>query len=680
MGELKREQAIEIIQRIHKRFGEDGADPVHKVDTDRKKHYFMETEVNPPVLKGWDGHARQWTGLRDTNTKLVARLTSNPILPDVSAPRPSSNLEKQASDNQLALTTMLDDWTEEDGVSPQTLVAFGIGTMSAVGLHWYLNDAVYDGLEDLDYEEVDELPEDEDGDDADTKRKKAADRKRYVEDDYAEVSKRKKKKTYRETDDSLLSRRSEQRAMAGSPWCIEVLEPTEFGYMENPKELRRKNGQYKYLLKFRAIDLLDWQEGMKQRKDGVALPLDVQPGGVTTGWTPTANQTGRQLVLYQLWSADYIYEYVEGAQEDDFRCIPNRQKRVPLALCAANINLSKDHVHRYEPALASLFRKKPEYDRYISNRGILAETGAIARYILQPLDSALPPLTDEEGHIRILTEHSLDTFKVPEGYKLERIGGDGAGADYVRYGEELRLEMSEAMPGTGHAEIESSTKPWTGRMMLTEANIFPAMCLDHMTAAYRTMFKNMAEVNGSDEGPGDICFYPKKEGKKGDEVIVIKPEQWKGLRYDAIVNKTSAVEQVTKQEHMREMLNDPLVMLPLVTYIEEGEGRPNPEDEVAKRRAIKYVEPVIENAFKALVAEWAGAKFLMTPDLRIADMTGRQVTPGETLTSIGQQPTPPPQGIPPGGGAGVANPQVRMPSMAAQPGQNGMAPAPGLLG
>ena len=685
---LEREPAIKLIEDLHRRFGQGGADPVHEVDRLRTEHYFNESSVDPSMLKGYEAHARQWTGLRDKNVELSARLTANPILPDVSAPRPSSNLEKQASDNELALLTMMEEIAEEDGVSPQVLIADGIGRMSAVGLHWYLNDN-YEGLEDLDYEERDDLSEFDDEDDDDDKRKKAKakERARFTDEDYRPVGRkaRKKKLALRETEDSLMERRYAQKAQAGAPWCVEILESTEFAYMENPKPLRKTRGPYKYLLKLGAIDLLDWQENMKLSVHGATLPADVLPGGQLDTTQPTYDASGKQMVLYQLWSAEWIYEYVKGAPEGsgvpDFRVIPNRQHRVPLALCAAKINLSKDHVRRYEPALTSWMRKKPEYDRYIANRGVLAETGAIPRYLLQPKDNALPPL-EENGHPIILAEHAMQAYTVPEGYEFVRLGGDGAGSDYVRYGEELRIELQESMPQTGSAEIEASSKPWTVRMMLGQANEFPKMCLDHMVAAYRTMFQNMAEVNGSEDGPGEICFYPKEGGKK-DALIVIQPESWKGLRYDAKTNTTSPQEQITKSEHLRELLNDPLVMLPLETYIEEGEGRPNPQEEVAKRLAVVAAKPIIDNLVKMKVTKWAGTKFALTPELRIVDANNRMVSPSEALMSTGQRPTPQPQqpgqAIPPGGGAGPGTPQIRMPSLQGQPAGPGMAPAQGLV-
>lgn len=674
-AKLEREACIKLIQDLHLRFGEHGSDPVHKVDRTRTEHYFNEPSQDPPMLKGYEAHARQWTGLRDKNTELTSRLCANPILPDVMAPRPSATLEGQASDCEAALLVMQDEWEEEDGVSPQALVADGVGRLSAVGLHWYLNLSVFDGLEKLDYDEADELPDDE------------AERKRYTEDEYEEPIGKKKAKRYRETVESFEERRAIQRARCGSPWVVEVLEPTEFAYLEYPKEMRKRCGRFQYLLKFRAIDLLAWQEGRKLDRAmyGSALPADVLPGGQLDTSQPTMSPTGRNLVFYQLWSKDYIYEYVVGLPEGggpDFRCMPNRQKMVPLALVAAKVNLSRDHVRRYEPALASWFRKKPEYDRYIANRGVLAETGAIPRYILQPKDNALPPLTDEAGHPLIFSEQAMAAYTVPEGYEFVRIGGDGAGADYVKYGEELRLELLESQPPTGNAEIDSKTQPWTGRMLLSQANEFPAMVLEHMRVCWRIMYQNIADVNGDEKhGPGDICFYPKGEdGKRSDAVVVIKPEQWRGLRYDAIVNKTSVTEQITKQEHLREQLKDPLVMMPLETYLEEGENRQNPQREVAKRLAWKYAMPVIENAVKQRVTAWAGSKFALTPDMRIVDATNRIVPPGEALQAAGLTPTPTPSPMPAGGGGNsMVTPQATMPVMPNQPAANGMAAVDGMI-
>jgi hypothetical protein len=672
-----------LMQKLHKRFAEQ-PDSVWEVDKFRLQHYYNDPTADPPRIEGWDMYAKQTTWLRDTNVKLTARLTENAPKPEVSAPRKSSTLEKEASECELALVSMFDDARDMNGgVGIEAQLAWGMGVMSAPVLHWCLNDEIYAGLEKLDYDERDDFDEDE----------TAAERARYVEDDYAPDSGRKKTKKYRETEDALMNRRAVQRALAGSPWTFRVYESTKFAYVENSDADKRKYGQFKYGMLVREVDLIDWIEGSPieetQLRGGPSAPTDVEVGGSGDTWRPGADALDKKLVFYQLWDRHHIYEWVKGLPEEakgktrEFRVVPNRQHMVPFALCPANITLSDSHILRYEPALTSMLRLKPEFDRLYMAYGILAESSAVPRYILVSKEG-LPPLADEAGHFRMFGDHALAAKYAPEGYEPKRLGGDGVGGDFVKFLEWSQAFMEKAQPSTGHAEIESSTKPWTGRMMLTEANIEPAMYLDHMAACLKVAIKNIAEVNAAEDGPGDICFYPQGDNEK--PLIVIKPEQWKGLRYDVAINKTSAVEQVTRMEHGRELMNDPLIGMTPLEFIRDYEGKPDAEDVWAEREAFKQAAPLITALAKMKTTKWAGSKFALTPDLRIVDATNTIVAPGEALMAAGQQPSAPmPQqmqqgAIPPGGGAGMGNPQIRMPSLAAQPPQNGAMPQQGLVG
>ncbi len=671
---LPEEDCKRLITRLWDRFSAN-EDSVHQVVRVRQQHYYNDPTQNPPVLKGWEGHAHQTTMLRNELVRLVSRLTENGWRPDLSAPRPSSNLEKQASDCELALVTMADDILNATGHDIQNGLAYGLGRDNYGVLHWRLNDEVYDDLDSLDYDEIDDLPGDP---------KEAS---RYTEDEYGdpmEGEPRTKSTKYRETEDSLLERRAAQRAMCGSPWTWEVLESTKFAFIRD----RNPIGEFKYGLVAKQVSLIDWFEDAIKREDleTQAAPTDVMSQGGADTWRPSADDEGLEVTFYQLWSRTHVYEWVKGVPTDaagsvtEYRSFLNRQKMVPFAICPGNITLSDDPVLAYEPALTSMYRIKPRVDRMNANFGIIAETSAIPRWILQPMDGALPPLTDEAGHPIILGEHAMSQFKVPEGYQLVRLGGDGVSGDFVRLREDLRVELEEARPGTGNADITASTKPWTGRMLMTQANAEPRMYLRHMANCIRIMLRNIVETNASDDGPGDICFYPREEGK-GDSVITVQPDAWKGLRVDVIIDDTSSVEQISKMEHLRELLNDPMVGLTPIEFIEDGEGKPNAEEVWISRQAFKESLPMINLNVKAALGEWAGKRFIRTIDGNTIDMTGRQVTPGEVLQANGQQPTPQAQTtLNGGGGNGLVTPQQTMPNLPAQVPTQGAGPIDGLSG
>lgn len=670
---MAEEQVQTLIDRMVKRF-----QPLWDVVITRQKHYYQDPQVDPPMLEGYEGHARQVSILRDTLIEGKARLLENPWQPQVSAPKKSATLEDAASNAELAFVTQFDDLFSNTGIDLQGALVDGLYRDCYGVLHWYLADQEMNAkAAEIDYEEDDE-PEDA---------------SKYTEDEYPEETGRKKEKKYRETDDSVMERRNLARAASTPAWYAEVIPATQFAFVRDKSLI----GEFKYGLTIQVIPCIDWSDSVPldvREMDERPLPAEVGQGGTVTYWSPTGDNAEKAVTLYKLWSRDYLYEYVKDAPEDcpdkmRFRCVPNRQKIVPFSLAVGALTLHDDPVLMYEPALTSVYRLKPALDRFVANLGALAESGAIKRFMLQPKDNSLPPLVDDEGHPKLFSGNALEALKVPEGYDLIEVNGSGVSGDYAKLGEMLMQEMKDALPNTGIVEISGTAGPaWTMRQAIQQANVEPTMYVGALTRTFQIMVKNMIEVNASDDGPGDIAFYPMSGDKVKDtsSLIMLKPEDWKGLVPGASIGKESATERISKLQHGVEMWQ--AGVFGKGTLIKDYEGQPNWQEVYAEREVELYCEKSVDpGLLRAAAAEWGGAKFALLAmekpgDPPFQDAMGRGVMPAEVLQANGMQPTPQPQmgqPMPQGVGNGqTAGPPSMMPDLGQPAGGGGMQMGPGV--
>jgi hypothetical protein len=676
LNKLTEEQTWTLIERMTRRF-----QPLWDTVTLRQKHYYQMQEVDPPMLEGYEGHARQVSILRDTLIEGKARLQENAFQLQVSAPKKGATLEENASNAELALVTMFDDLFANTGIDLQGGLIDGLYRDCYGVLHWYLADTDMNAAAaEVDYEETDEPDEPE----------------RYTKDDYADIDEdgkqiRSKAKKYRETDESLMERRALARAAAKPPWFAEVIPATQFAFVRDKSLI----GEFKYGLTAQVIPFIDWfDEAKKWSMEERPLPIDVGRDGTKSQWSPSNEQEEQNVTLYKLWSRDYVYEYVKDCPEDmegvdKFRCVPNRQKIVPFALAVGAVTLHDDPVLAYEPALTSVYRLKPALDRFVANMGALAESGAIKRFMLQPKDNSLPPLTDDEGHPKLFSGNALEALKVPEGYDLIEVNGSGVSGDYARLGELLTQEMKDALPNTGIVEISGTAGPaWTMRQAIQQANVEPKMYVQNIARPLQVMNKNIIEVNADAEnGPGDIAFYPMTKTSDGrakkdtDTLITVKPEEWKGLVAGASIGAESATEKISTQQHGVEMWQ--AGYLSEIDVIRDYEMQPNAEDVYAARQVAKYSEKNIDpTLLRAAAAEWGGSKFAMLPvskpgDPPFVDATGRAVMPAEVLQANGiQVPQPMNQAV----GGTMGAPGAVMPDLGQPAGGQGMQMPAGLPG
>ena len=653
MGKLEETDALLIRDRIIKRFS--GPGRMWDVCKVREQHYYQTPEADPPMIPGYEAHARQTSILRDTHVKYRARMTENEWRAQFTPAKTTQTTKSLASHAEAVFLQGFDELRSQTGIDIQGALADGQGIYGYGVLHAYLADeAINVRSAAVDYAERDELGDDDDAGE-------------WTEDEYPEVEGEKpraKGKRYRETARAMQARRN--KARVGWPWWVQTFPPGQFGWVMDKSLV----GEFKYALTVEVIPIIDFMEAREEADLGErGAPIDVGDGGLRDTWRPSASDDETMVTLYRLWARDYIYEMADGVQgmpgEQRFRCISNRCKRVPFWLAPGMLTANNDPVFAYEPILASVYRFKPVYDRYISNMEALAESSAIARYWLVPTtNDAIAPLTDDEGHIRVFSANAAEAVKPPEGYRYERVGGDGASGQYERLGEWFRAELQSILPDTGVGDMKDSTEPWTAQILQRIGNIVPGMGLQHLEQAFLGMCRMIVEVNADEEdGPGDVAFHP-KDSKQADAIVVIKPEEWRGLDVEVEIDKISAVERATKMQLAIELMNAGIWTKQDV--IEKGEGLPDPAAVLVERETFNYwYANVMPLQMKAAFAKTAGSKFSMQPvskpgDAPFVDATGRGVMPAEVAQANGVTP------MGPQGGNGQVG-TIPQPTMGAMP-------------
>lgn len=594
---LERMACEGIIKRMIQRFSGEGK--LWDVVRERQKHYYRDVAVDPPMLTGYEGHARQVTILRDTLIEARARLCENEWKVEVSPPKPGAKLAERASRAEMALGAMFEDIETQSGVNIQGALVDGLYRDCYGVLHWYLADGAMQAASvDLD-----------------------------------------------ETSEGYALERQIARASATPCWAVEVIPATQFAFVADKSAI----GGFKYGLTAQVIPCIDWvgsadPELFALTERGVGTEV-VDGSGAREYWTPSADVMEKEVTLYKLWSAEYCYELVVGAppgvpESAVWRVIPNRQGMVPFALALGAYTHHDDVVYAYEPVLASVYSLKPALDRYVANMGALAESGAIRKWVLQPIDGAAPPLTDDTGHVKVFSGSAIEGLEVPEGYTLREVGGDGISGDYARLGDLLFGQLKDALPNTGIVPIEGVSGPaWTMRQAIQQANVEPAMYVGHLTRCLLSMVRNMVDVMGDEvEGPGDVSFYPTRDGdvNDGSAVITIAPEEWTGLAVGVSIGVESATERVSLMQHGVEMWQ--AGYLSQLDVIRDYERQPNAEDVYAARKVEQYCEANIDpGLMREAAAEWGGTKFALAPG-GMVDAMGQQVTPQQVLQANGVTP------------------------------------------
>lgn len=664
MSEQKYDQGTveAIIARLEKRFGQSGG--LHSKVKYRRAHYHGLPEADPPVPSGWEHCKMQSSIARDVGTEMRSRLIENEWMPQAVALAGTASKKKDAEEAEGFLVWMFAELKNRTGIDLQSALADGQIIDGAGVLHWYMTDMPAMP----DYDEVDELPEDEE------------ERKRYTEDDYDPVEGRTKSKAFRETEDSVMARWRGMCVKAGTPWMVETpgLEMIHF------ERDRSAISEFRYVLYSKVIGVPEYlaarakyskaekKELLETEEAPVTLEL-----GTKDERLPSAAEWGETVTLKQLWTRDYCYELVTGLEgKDSFECYSHPYGMAPFAIAPGAMVRSADPALAYEPMLESIFRIKPQYDRQLSLYLALGEGGAIRRFYLENTQTGAAMLTESGDNVLLLSPDAAAAMEIPAGYTLKSFGGEGVTGDFIKGLEYIKELLNDGRPGTGRAQFGASTQPWSARIEQAQENIEPKMCLNYQAACLQVMVQNMIDVMAAGHC-GDVHYRNKDNGQMGG----VDPKQWDGLIAEVNIPAASTAEQVTLTEHGMTLYSAGH-LTPEKLY-GEYMGISNPIQYHAQLLAWnEFAKKGLPGLLQKEMAEFMGSKFLIGPDGVMMDMAGQQVPPEQVLQQNGVTPMqrPQPQGMPQRGPQGFSGTMGTTPGALPSMQAPGTVALPGMVG
>ena len=671
------ERLPRIIRRIEERFtdttgpenrGPDGVKMLEKIARRRAMFHCLPSEdprrYLPEHLR--NGPEYQTDVPRQVLGELVARLTENP--PMIKAGGGGSAATKAAGTKaEEFFNSMWKLVQDQLGIDIMAGLAVGLIRDCYGVLHWNRNPWIYP---ELDYEYTDELPKMGDANETKAARKKWQKNPEYTEGGKA--------KRYRESDAALLERRRLDKACAGSPYYFELTDPETFMFVEDRSLL---NGFGMVLIR-REVGLIDYEESLELETPKLSMgeaddeihmgeerdaPADYMPSG--PDWGPKAT-------LYQLWTRDEFYEVIASVGEHGgsggwrvVKADKHAWGMPPFAIAPATVVESSDPVMKYEPALEGVYRAKPSYDLYRSLFMVLAQQTAIPEYIIKQALGAIAPL-GEDGADPTLSRDASNGDMLPPGAELAKIEFDIKQA-FVTALQMMGEDLNEARPKTGRADVSASTQPWAIRLQQAQENVEPARYLKNMARpvniAIRSIAKDIAK-SPDDGGFGEeVVIYKRLDDGEVDydTLVSVSPDDVRTLDFYVDINATSAQEQITKQEHMRALLNDPKVGMTRREYVEEALMKANPEEYLMDYDTEMMVDQFKQTAVMAKMNAYLATKFMLGPDGQFISMaTGQPASPEQVITANGGQPMAQPTPVPMGGQV----PGVGQPSMGGLPG------------
>lgn len=641
----------------------EGTGKLHDKIRFRRLHYHNRPEVDPLLPDIWAHAVEQTTLLEDTHLDMKSRLLENRWMAQCTPAKETAAGKSQAEKGEEALVFLFDTYQKRTGIDIQADLIDCMGIDGPGYLHWRVDGY---GYEDPDYEEIDELPEDT----------SYATAQRYTKSEYGKAAERAKGKRYRETDDSLQERRMRARAESGGPVFLEVL-TGEKVYVEQDKS---QVSEFKSVLVVREIGLgaayeetdgwtaKDWWEHASGDDAERDSPVGNEQGTKLMD-TPSASDWGETCTLEQLWTRDWCYETLRGATVTDgelFRAVRHHYGAPPFSKVVGNPIRSDDPALGETSYLESMYRRKPAYDRTLSLRNALAESGAVPVYFLQETATGKfgAQLRDATGTPLTIEEDSAKANTIPSGNTIVRYGGEGVAGSYEKMVEQQKQEMLDARPSTGRADFGVSTKPFAALQQSRQENRQPKMLLDRVRLCLEPMVNSVMKCLADKEhGPGPIAFFPIANGDADtSKVQVMQPDEWAGLVGGVNINPVDSTEKIAQMTHGLELLHDPILGMSRSYFVEKFLDEPNPEQLLTSWDVEKYVDEKMKpGIIMAKAAEWAGPKYVLTADGGFANYAGQaqgitQVAQGMGATPI-RQPMPPAPGM---GGSPIeqSNPQM----------------------
>jgi len=689
----------------------------------RRAHFFHDESEDP--LKGneqWRDAIRYQTDIpRRFHARLKPRLAENHFMVRVQPMKDTATQRANANNLEEIFNSGFSFVEERERMSIQGYLADGQIIDGLAWLHWRMADHIWPKVPD--YHETNEIEECEMCNGKGKKNGKkcpecmgtgSADGIGYEQKDDG---------GYKETDESLQMRRQLDVARAGFPWYIEVPPANSVAIVED-KSLA--NGAAIVVLR-RIVPRLSYieqlQSEIKRRKENgtyqsisvnevnSAIPVygEVDAPEINS---PSGMDYKNTVQVVEVWTRDEFYElcdYNNHQFGDNWRSLrlvkafKHPYGQPPFALCPAVEVNDPDPERRFTPVLEGVFRLKADYDRMMALLFIIAEQIALPYYYWRKVGTGEPMMEEGEQKVVTFQRDSAQAEMAPEGYELVPVRFELNPA-FIQSVTHIRQEMEAAIPSAGTAEISASTQPWTVRLQQSQESVEPKALVLSQAKAINTAARNMAQVMSLPAEAGGfgepvVVFSRTQNGTLDTKNIVsISPDEITSLDVSVDIKTESSAERITLVQHGMQMLNDPKVMLSMAEFVEEYEGKVNPDDVIAKRIADRiWFDQVLPQFSKQLVGKIFGTKFVLGPNGEFVAPGGGTASPADVLAANGiplpQENPIQPMGTPsmvPGVGpvgsplagmaAGIGGAPSTMPPMPGLAGPSTALPLPGMMG
>lgn len=606
-------------------------------------------------------------------TELRARMCENHFVIRVNPLKQVATQRVNANELEAVWNTGIGLVEERIGYRLQESIADGQIIDGISVLHWRKMEEIYP-----DYPEpelAEEVPETE--------------RERY--------SKRRRNGYYEERPEAVKERRQLQRAKAGFPWHVEVMDATNVMWLDSECE------EATVVATVREIPYLRYLREL-QDKSGINITLDpvnnkvmlVAERSVIPEWTEVSQSS--RMTVAQVWTKTHFYELASPStggglvRKQAWQLVKSGEhpyEMPPFAIIPAVRARNAPGAIGYQSALEGMLNLKEGYDRSVTLMLGLEEQSVIKKFWFEKAAGGAEPPLSEDGETTIeLSGDSALAGQLPEGYRLKATEHEVT-PGFVQAVGFQRQEFLDAKPSTGKAEFSASTQPWAFRLALQMENVEPKTLIDNALAGIRKMVRNCTMVMSKSEEEGgfgepiNVFAYITKDGVDERRVVGVDPRQIESLDVDVDINTTSGAERISIVEHGRSLLNDPLVPMTTLQFLDEYMKVQNPEQRYAEWVAWKHFETeVLPKIMSQEIAKRLSSKFSLGPNGDTLGPDGMPVPPEAVLEANGMAPIMPPPMMPPQpmGGPPMGGPPMGMPMGPQPPGGAGGAVMPSLPG
>ena len=526
-------------------------------------HFYKRAKVDPKLNPPYDKLAvHQSDKPRQVHRALKARLIEQHYQFHAKPPKQTvvfqdtaDRVEKFFTFGFQNLEIRMDMWLQDPISDGQIIDGFRL-------VHWRMAEDVFPPVPD--YEWLDEIPDDAVPDRQSVYLTDAGrirhERFRHDDLDYEEYRGDEGKGRYRESDASVQRRYGESKAKAGFPWFVEMIGPMDWS-IEEDRSLA--NGMAKVLVIRRVA--IPAYKGQLERGD-LKLSLNEHnklipvygPTDAPPQWQVTTTQAEQDYCyVASFWTRNEYYELVSisGSDWELVKSDKHPYGMPPFVLIKAIETTSPLPEERWWPALQGIYDTKPAYDRIRALIDAISEMIALPYFYIE-LAEGTPLIDPQTGKILTLSRNSLQSMIWPPGAKLVRV-------EYTLAPEMLMVlqrslqDMDDAEPGTGQADISGTTKPWTARQSIQQADKEPAALIGNVAKGMQIVARNMAEVMSSGAfGKGETLyiFGQVENGKRIEQTLIgIEPEEIKSLQIDVTIDAVSQAERSARTQEGMEL-------------------------------------------------------------------------------------------------------------------------------